>query len=194
MEQNDLKEGFFMAFDGLFTKAMTSELQQLVSGRISKVHQPNQLELLLHIRSQGSNHKLLISIHPSYSRIHLTKEANSNPSEPPMFCMLLRKHIEGGVITEISQHGMDRPIILKIKAKNENGDDIERELHVEMMGRHSNVILVESERMMMPDSTQAAPAEPQLNPYHPPRTALYLSAIPGQTGSVYQFGCTHQFE
>lgn len=61
-----------MAFDGLFTKAMTSELQQLVTGRISKVHQPNQLELLLHIRAQGKNHKLLISIHPSYSRIHLT--------------------------------------------------------------------------------------------------------------------------
>ncbi|MCM3610779.1 NFACT family protein [Planococcus sp. MERTA32b] len=159
-----------MAFDGLFTKAMTSELQQLVSGRISKVHQPNQLELLLHIRSQGSNHKLLISIHPSYSRIHLTKEANTNPSEPPMFCMLLRKHIEGGVITEISQHGMDRLIILKIKAKNEIGDDIERELHVEMMGRHSNVILVDSERMMILDSLK----------HLPPSVNSFRTILPGQ--------------
>ncbi|WP_422123562.1 NFACT family protein [Planococcus sp. X10-3] len=159
-----------MAFDGLFTKAMTSELQQLVSGRISKVHQPNQLELLLHIRSQGSNHKLLISIHPSYSRIHLTKEANINPSEPPMFCMLLRKHIEGGVITEISQHGMDRLIILKIKAKNEIGDDIERELHVEMMGRHSNVILVDAERMMILDSLK----------HLPPSVNSFRTILPGQ--------------
>ncbi|WP_203332584.1 Rqc2 family fibronectin-binding protein [Planococcus beigongshangi] len=160
-----------MAFDGLFTKAMTTELQQLVSGRISKVHQPNQLELLLHIRAQGANHKLLISIHPSYSRIHLTKEANINPSEPPMFCMLLRKHIEGGVITEISQHGMDRLIILKIKAKNEIGDDIERELHVEMMGRHSNVILVDAERMMILDSLK----------HLPPSVNSFRTILPGQT-------------
>ena len=159
-----------MAFDGLFTKAMTSELQQLVSGRISKVHQPNQLELLLHIRSQGSNHKVLRSIHPSYSRIHVTKEANINPSEPPMFCMLLRKHIEGGVITEVSQHGMDRLIILKIKAKDEIGDDIERELHVEMMGRHSNVILVDAERMMILDSLK----------HLPPSVNSFRTILPGQ--------------
>src|SRR5690606_35218448 len=170
MEQNDLKEGYLMAFDGLFTKSMTSELQQLVTGRISKVHQPNQLELLLHIRAQGKNHKLLISIHPSYSRIHLTAEANVNPSEPPMFCMLLRKHIEGGVITEISQYGMDRLIMLKIKAKNEIGDDIERELHVEMMGRHSNVILIDAERTMILDSLK----------HLPPSVNSFRTILPGQ--------------
>lgn len=170
MEQNDLKEGYLMAFDGLFTKSMTGELQQLVTGRISKVHQPNQLELLLHIRAQGKNHKLLISIHPSYSRIHLTAMANVNPSEPPMFCMLLRKHIEGGVITEISQYGMDRLIMLKIKAKNEIGDDIERELHVEMMGRHSNVILIDAERTMILDSLK----------HLPPSVNSYRTILPGQ--------------
>ncbi|WP_298826259.1 NFACT family protein [uncultured Planococcus sp.] len=159
-----------MAFDGLFTKSMTSELQQLVTGRISKVHQPNQLELLLHIRAQGKNHKLLISIHPSYSRIHLTAAANVNPSEPPMFCMLLRKHIEGGVITEISQYGMDRLIMLKIKAKNEIGDDIERELHVEMMGRHSNVILIDAERTMILDSLK----------HLPPSVNSFRTILPGQ--------------
>ncbi|TWT04680.1 NFACT family protein [Planomicrobium sp. CPCC 101079] len=159
-----------MAFDGLFTKAMTRELQSLVSGRISKVHQPNQLELLLHIRAQGHNHKLLISIHPSYSRIHLTAMANVNPSEPPMFCMLLRKHIEGGVITEVTQHEMDRLIVLKIRSKNEIGDDIERELHVEIMGRHSNVILVDSERMMILDSLK----------HLPPSVNSYRTVLPGQ--------------
>ncbi|WKA57412.1 NFACT RNA binding domain-containing protein [Planococcus shenhongbingii] len=159
-----------MAFDGLFTKAMTRELQQLVSGRISKVHQPNQLELLLHIRAQGKNHKLLISIHPSYSRIHLTAAANINPSEPPMFCMLLRKHIEGGVITEVIQHEMDRLVILKIKSKNEIGDDIERELHIEIMGRHSNIILVDSERMMILDSLK----------HLPPSVNSFRTILPGQ--------------
>ena len=170
MEQNDLKEGIFMAFDGLFTKAMTTELSQLVSGRISKVHQPNQLELLLHIRAQGKNHKLLISIHPSYSRIHLTETANTNPSEPPMFCMLLRKHIEGGLITDVVQHEMDRLIILKVKAKNEIGDDIERELHVEIMGRHSNVILVDTERSMILDSLK----------HLPPSVNSFRTVLPGQ--------------
>lgn len=159
-----------MAFDGLFTKAMTSELQQLVSGRISKVHQPNQLELLLQIRAQGKNHKLLISIHPSYSRIHLTNTANVNPSEPPMFCMLLRKHIEGGVITAIEQHGSDRLIILRIRARNEIGDEIERELHVEMMGRHSNIILVDAERDMILDSLK----------HLPPSVNSYRTILPGQ--------------
>lgn len=159
-----------MAFDGLFTKAMTSELQQLITGRISKVHQPNQLELLLHIRSQGKNHKLLISIHPSYSRIHLTNTANVNPPEPPMFCMLLRKHIEGGVITDIRQHGSDRLIILEIRAKNEIGDDIERELHIEMMGRHSNVILVDSTRNLILDSLK----------HLPPSVNSYRTVLPGQ--------------
>lgn len=159
-----------MAFDGLFTKAMTRELQQLVSGRISKVHQPNQLELLLHIRAQGKNHKLLISIHPSYSRMHLTNMANTNPSEPPMFCMLLRKHIEGGVISSISQHELDRLIILKIKSKNEIGDDIERELHVELMGRHSNVVLVDAERMMILDSLK----------HLPPSVNSFRTVLPGQ--------------
>lgn len=170
MEQNDLKEGFLMAFDGLFTKAMTRELQGLVSGRISKVHQPNQLELLLQIRAQGKNHKLLISIHPSYSRIHLTAMANVNPSEPPMFCMLLRKHIEGGVITDVIQHEMDRLVILKIRGKNEIGDDIERELHVEIMGRHSNIILVDSERNMILDSLK----------HLPPSVNSFRTVLPGQ--------------
>lgn len=159
-----------MAFDGLFTKAMTSELQQLITGRISKVHQPNQLELLLHIRAQGKNHKLLISIHPSYSRIHLTNTANVNPSEPPMFCMLLRKHIEGGVITAVEQHGSDRLIILRIRARNEIGDEIERELHVEMMGRHSNIILVDAERDMILDSLK----------HLPPSVNSYRTILPGQ--------------
>ena len=159
-----------MAFDGLFTKAMTSELKQLVTGRISKVHQPNQLELLLHIRAQGKNHKLLISIHPSYSRIHLTNTANVNPSEPPMFCMLLRKHIEGGVITGVEQHGSDRLIILRIRARNEIGDEIERELHVEMMGRHSNIILVDAERDMILDSLK----------HLPPSVNSYRTILPGQ--------------
>lgn len=159
-----------MAFDGLFTKAMTHELQQLVSGRISKIHQPNSQEIVLHIRSGGKNNRLLISIHPSYSRIHLTNESIDNPSEPPMFCMLLRKHIEGGFISSITQLEMDRVLILRVESKNEIGDDMVRELHIEIMGRHSNVILIDPVRNLILDSLK----------HLPPSVNSYRTILPGQ--------------
>ncbi|MCZ8535584.1 NFACT family protein [Paenisporosarcina quisquiliarum] len=159
-----------MAFDGLFTKAMTNELQQLVSGRISKIHQPNSQEIVLHIRAAGKNSRLLISIHPSYSRIHITNEAIDNPSEPPMFCMLLRKHLEGGFISSITQLEMDRVIILRVESKNEIGDDMVRELHIEIMGRHSNVILIDPVRNLILDSLK----------HLSPSVNSYRTILPGQ--------------
>ncbi|MGG0656034.1 Rqc2 family fibronectin-binding protein [Rummeliibacillus pycnus] len=159
-----------MAYDGLFTLAMTKELQQLVTGRIAKVHQPNAQEIILTIRANGSNHKLLFSIHSSYARVHLTEQVVENPAEPPMFCMLLRKHIEGGFIESIHQIDSDRIIVLTITSKNEIGDPITRELHAEIMGRHSNLILVEKESQKIVDSLKHLP--PALNSY---RTVL-----PGQ--------------
>ncbi len=130
-----------MAFDGLFTTAMVQELQVLKNGRISKIHQPNAQEVMFLVRADGKNHKLLISIHPSYSRVQLTDESIVNPSEPPMFCMVLRKHLEGGMITSVGQYGTDRIITFDIRAKNEIGDDINRRIYVEIMGRHSNFII-----------------------------------------------------
>ena len=159
-----------MAFDGLFTKSMTDELQQLVSGRISKIHQPNSQEIVFHIRAGGKNHRLLISIHPSYSRIQLTNETIENPSEPPMFCMLLRKHLEGGFVSSVTQLGMDRVIILRIEGKNEIGDDMVREIHVEIMGRHSNVILVDPSRTLILDSLK----------HLSPSVNSYRTILPGQ--------------
>ena len=159
-----------MAFDGLFTTAMVKELQILREGRISKIHQPNTQELVFLIRSGGKNHRLLISIHPSYSRIQLTDEAITNPPEPPMFCMVLRKHLEGGFITSIDQHGTDRIITLDIRAKNEIGDDIHRKLYIEIMGRHSNLILVDPDRELIIDSMK----------HLPPSINSYRTVLPGQ--------------
>lgn len=159
-----------MAFDGLFTKAMAGELQVLKNGRISKVHQPNTQEIVLLIRADGQNHKLLISIHPSYSRIQLTDEVISNPAEPPMFCMVLRKHLEGGMIRSIEQFGNDRIISFDIRAKNEIGDDINRKLVVEIMGRHSNLLLVDPDRDLIIDSMK----------HLPPSVNSYRTVLPGQ--------------
>ena len=85
-----------MPFDGIVTKAITTELREkLIGGRISKIYQPTQTELLFTIRNQRQNFNLLLSIHPSYSRFHLTDTSFQNPEEPPMFCMHLRKHLLG---------------------------------------------------------------------------------------------------
>ena len=159
-----------MAFDGLFTTAMVHELQQLVTGRITKVYQPNAQEVVLQIRANGQNFKLLFSIHPSYARVHFTEQAIDNPAEPPMFCMLLRKHVEGGFISAVSQVDCDRIIIFEIQSKNEIGDPVVRELHAEIMGRHSNVLLIDKETNKIIDSLK----------HLSPAVNSYRTIMPGQ--------------
>lgn len=144
-----------MSFDGLFTKAMVSELADtLKGGRINKVHQPYKNEVILVIRANGKNHKLLLSAHPSYARIQLTNEAYDNPSEPPMFCMLLRKHLEGYLLEDIYQVGNDRIVIFEVKGRNEIGDMSPKQIIVEIMGRHSNIVLVDKSRSLILDSVK----------------------------------------
>ena len=144
-----------MSFDGLFTKAMVDELARtLKGGRINKVHQPYKNEVILTIRANGVNQKLLFSAHPSYARVQLTNEAYENPSEPPMFCMLLRKHIEGYILEDVYQVENDRMIIFEIKGRNEIGDVSYKQLIIEIMGRHSNIVLVDKTRNIILDSVK----------------------------------------
>ncbi|KIL44828.1 Rqc2 family fibronectin-binding protein [Jeotgalibacillus soli] len=142
-----------MSFDGLFTRAMTNELKNtLGGGRISRVHQPFKNEIVLVIRAQGTNHKVLISAHSTYARVQITNETYDNPSEPPMFCMLLRKHLEGAIIEAIYQKEMERIIVIEVKGRNEIGDISYKQLIIEVMGRHSNITLVDKDRTMILDS------------------------------------------
>lgn len=142
-----------MSFDGLFTRAITNELSSLLKGgRINKIHQPYKNEIILAVRANGVNHKLLLSAHPSYARVQITNEQYDNPNEPPMFCMLLRKHLEGFIIEDIKQAGLDRMIIFEVKGRNEIGDISYKQLIVEIMGRHSNIIIVDKTRNMILDS------------------------------------------
>ena len=142
-----------MSFDGLFTKAMADELsRKLKGGRINKIYQPYKNEVLLTIRANGKNHKLLLSAHPSYARAQLTAESHENPSEPPMFCMLLRKHLEGYIIEDLYQVETERIFIFEVKGRNELGDISYKQLIVEIMGRHSNIILVDKNRNVILDS------------------------------------------
>ncbi|ARK31059.1 Rqc2 family fibronectin-binding protein [Halalkalibacter krulwichiae] len=142
-----------MSFDGFMTRAMTYELTtMLTSGRISKIYQPYKTELIFTIRAKGKNHQLLLSANANFARIHVTKEKYDNPSTPPMFCMLLRKHLEGSLIERIEQLGMERIIIFHIKNKDELGDETYKLLYVEIMGRHSNITLVDKETGTIIDS------------------------------------------
>ncbi|WP_242219578.1 NFACT family protein [Bacillus cereus group sp. BfR-BA-01380] len=142
-----------MAFDGLFTRAITHEIaNSLQTGRISKIYQPSKYEILLHIRANGKNQKLILSAHPTYARMHLTTQNYDSPALPPMFCMLLRKHLEGGFIEKIEQIDLERMIQITIRSRNEIGDESLKTLIIEIMGRHSNIILVDSKTNTILDS------------------------------------------
>jgi predicted ribosome quality control (RQC) complex YloA/Tae2 family protein len=160
-----------MSFDGLFTRAMVQELSVLLKGgRISKIHQPYKNEIILVVRANGKNHKLLLSAHPSHARVQITNEGYDNPSQPPMFCMLLRKHLEGHILEDISQSGLDRMISFDISGRNEIGDPSHKQLMVEIMGRHSNIILIDKTRNMILDSIKHVSLA----------VNTYRSVLPGQ--------------
>lgn len=132
-----------MSLDGIVTRALVHELQALKGARIHKIYQPTENEIVLHVRGQGFGRKLLLSAHPSLPRIHYTEQPWTNPMEPPMFCMLLRKHCEGGIIEEIRQDGMERIVWIDIRHRDELGDLSIKRLALEIMGRHSNLILLD---------------------------------------------------
>ena len=147
------ERGDFMPFDGIVTRAVTEELKnQLIPGKLTKIYQPTSSELVFTIRSQGKNHTLLFSVHPTYARFHLTNDSYTNPKEPPMFCMVLRKHLSGAILEDIQQHGMERIITFSIKTWNELGDISHKLLVVELMGKHSNVMIVDKDKGHIIDS------------------------------------------
>lgn len=136
-----------MSFDGFFTHAMVNELkEQLLGGSIKKIYQPFEQEIHLQIRSRRQNYRLLASIHPTYYRIHLSDEKPSNPEHAPMFTMVLRKHIENSQILNIQQIENDRIIEFELTGRDELGDQRNYRLIFELMGRHSNILLVDANK------------------------------------------------
>ncbi|MGA8942072.1 MAG: NFACT RNA binding domain-containing protein [Thermoactinomyces sp.] len=133
-----------MSFDGIVTRAVCRELNQILpGGRIVKIYQPGEFELLLQIRSKGKNYKLLLSAHPAYPRLQLTTSSPDNPKEPPLFCRVLRKHLDGGIVESVEQVGLERIVHINVRARNDLGDEVPRRLIVEIMGRHSNIIFID---------------------------------------------------
>ena len=158
--------------------------ETLLSGRISKIHQPYENEVVLVIRSRGKNQRLLLSAHPSYARIQITQIDYQNPDTPPNFVMMLRKHLDGAILESIEQIENDRVIHFHFTKRDELGDLQNIILIVELMGRHSTIILVNKEsgkildaikhigssqntyRSLLPGVDYIAPPEQnQLNPF-----------------------------
>ncbi|WP_239749504.1 NFACT RNA binding domain-containing protein [Mammaliicoccus sp. H-M34] len=138
-----------MAFDGLFTRKIVEDIQSLVSGRIHKIAEPSSDTIILTIRSERKNKQLLLSTHANFSRFHLTTEKYDNPFDPPMFLRVLRKHLDGGIIQSITQIGNDRLVEIDIHSRDEIGDLRKRTIVLEIMGRHSNIILIDGERKII---------------------------------------------
>lgn len=134
-----------MALDGITTSAIVSELKSaLVGGRIDKIHQPVADEIRMTIRGLGSGaKKVIISANSAHPRIHLTESTRENPMTAPLFCMVMRKHIAGGKIVDICQPNFERIIILRVESANEMGDITTKNLILEIMGKHSNLILTD---------------------------------------------------
>ena len=174
-----------MSFDGFFLHHMVEELRaELLNGRIQKINQPFDQELVLQIRSNRQSHRLLLSAHPVFGRIQLTETTFENPAQPSTFIMVLRKYLQGAVIESIEQIENDRIVEITVSNKNEIGDDIQATLIIEIMGKHSNILLVDkssnkvlevikhigfsqnSYRTLLPGATYIAPPSTEaLNPF-----------------------------
>ena len=174
-----------MSFDGFFLHHMAKELRrELVNGRIQKINQPFEQELVLQIRSNRQSHRLLLSAHPVFGRIQLTQTTFENPAQPSTFIMVLRKYLQGALIESIEQVENDRIVEITVSNKNEIGDHIQATLIIEIMGKHSNILLVDksshkilevikhvgfsqnSYRTLLPGSTYIAPPSTEsLNPF-----------------------------
>mgnify|MGYP000442380840 FL=1 len=139
-----------MAFDGIVTKAVVSELNTcLINGKINKIFEPNKNEILLGVYSSGKNYCLNVSIDSVNYRVNLTTNSKPNPQNVLNFCMVLRKHLTGGTIKRIYSNGLERIVFIDIDVYNELNDLITKTLVVELMGKHSNIILLNSEHTVI---------------------------------------------
>lgn len=133
-----------MAFDGATLYIIKKQIEgELLGARVDKIHQPSREELVIQTRGKGQNRRLYLSVRASSPRIHFTEQQIENPKVPPMFCMLLRKYLTSAKLQGVRQLGLDRVLFLDFETQNELGDQVCLTLAVEIMGRHSNIILVD---------------------------------------------------
>lgn len=201
-----------MALDGIYLYALARQIgREALNSRVEKIHQPSKEEIIIWLRSPAGRYRLLCCANPSAPRVQLTGLNPENPKIPPQFCTLLRKHLSTGKLVGVRQEGLDRVLHLDFEAINELGDVVTLTLTMEIMGRHSNLILVNQEgkvldairrvgeeqssvRLLLPGVTyRPAPAQHKLNPFtaSPEEGKAAFSALPDMVFSkailqVYQ--------
>ncbi|HHY05588.1 MAG TPA: fibronectin/fibrinogen-binding protein, partial [Clostridia bacterium] len=147
-----------MSFDGIALRTITTELEKKLCGaRIDKIYQPQKQQIILHLHQKGISYKLLLSSLAQEARVHLVSQTASNPAQPPLFCMVLRKHLEGGRILSFTQPGLERILEINCEVLNELGDKTERKMIIEIMGKHSNILLVNPEENKIIDALKRVP-------------------------------------
>lgn len=196
-----------MSLDGIVIRNVVSELNDLLlGGRVDKIYQHEKDEVIIYIYNKGKNHRLLISSSSNSPRLHLTRYGMENPPTPPMFCMLLRKHLSGGIVLNIEQHEMDRIVFIDISSLDELGEISVKRLIIEIMGKHSNIILVDkaslkiidaikkitpdisSVRQVLPGLTYAFAKQDRLNPLIATESDFYsLIENDNKNKQVYKF-------
>lgn len=202
-----------MSFDGIFTHVMVQQLrQQLLNGRVMKIQQPYPNELIMTIRAQRHNYPLLLSAHPQYARVQITDIPYANPDVPTNFTMALRKYLAAATLRDIQQSDNDRVIHLLFSTRDELGDQQDLAVIIEMMGRHSNIMLINTNtnkiidlirhvpadqnryRLLMPGANYVTPPDQHLlNPFNDDGQALttltwdnYLTKLAKQLQHLYQ--------
>ena len=157
-----------MAFDAFFLRAVLDEVRQQTAGaRVEKIHQPSRDTVILQLKTQTGRQKLQFVLSPTAPRLHLSAASPENPAEPPMFCMLLRKHLSGARLAEVSQPPMERCATFTFDCMDEMGDPVQKKLVAELMGRTCNLYLLGADgriidclRRIGLDETSKRPALP----------------------------------
>ncbi len=163
-----------MSMDGIFIHYLVEEFNSFLNkGKINKIYQPNPLDIVIQVKKDGSTYQLLLSASLDSSRLYLTKQSFVNPATPGNFCMLLRKYIERGIITNIKQYQNDRIIMFEVNTFNELGDNVNYHLILELMGRNSNVILIDENNKII-DAIRKLPPSDTTTRYIIPKASYEL--------------------
>lgn len=181
-----------MPLDGSVVAAIRNELEPIViDSRIDKIYQPEPDELIITIRYQRSNIRLLLTAHNQYPRVQMTNTLRQNPAQPPVFCMLLRKHLGGGRVVRLEQPDFERMLIFHVQGTDELNQPTHKKLIVEMMGKHSNIILVDASNNQIVDAIKRIPLH--ISRKRQVLPGLFYEFPPSEKCSPLEVSSTHDF-
>ncbi|MCQ2479695.1 MAG: NFACT family protein [Clostridia bacterium] len=182
-----------MALDGIFLKSIKDEISpQIIGARVEKIHQPSREELVLHLRSRQGAYKLFLSVRVNSPRVHLTANPPENPATPPMFCMLMRKKLTNSLLVDIRQPALERVLYFDFEAVNDIGDKVLLTLSIEIMAKHSNIMLTDENGRIVDAIKRIDFSRSEVRqilpgfPYTPPPAQDKLDLITAETAEIIE--------